>query len=298
MAYKEVDRIRRMWAEVSEEPLPELMATKMAQRLTAEDLPNMRAEHKVAVLARALDAAAERRGYTAAAVGHDRTFRRRLDRGSTGVGTSRLLDAVRPHLALLSWSYWVLAGVLFALSVFVFPKLAGWGPGALIVTVPLLALVSLLYTVRAGSSGMREWERSCPVTPFQIALARTTLVLGITVACAFIATLALVRQDVGLSLAALTVSWFAPLLLIVGLYMAFDLLFGGWTGPVGAAVAWFVHLAVTEGGRAVSTVAYGVIGAEVSTYDVVTLLAGAFLLLISLLLTWKGSEETHADRAA
>lgn len=296
MAFKEVNRIRRMWSEVTEEPLSEHLASAMARQLTTEDWPPVREGHKAMVLAGALAASAERRGSTVQASDYNRSFRQKLDRGTTRIGTWRLLDTVRPHLALLSWSYWVMAGALFLLSAFVFPQLAGWGSGALIVTVPLLALVSLLYTVRAGNHAMREWERSCPVTPFQIALARTTLVLGNTVAAALLGSVVLIRQEIGVSLAALTVSWLAPLLLIVGLYMACDLVFGGFAGPVGGVMAWFVHLIVTEGGQSVSTATHGVGGAALSTYDAVTLLSGVFLLLISLLLTWKGSEASHADR--
>lgn len=329
MASKEAERIRRMWSEVCDESVSPLLSARLADQLSDERLPSARLDHKAGVMAAALAAAANRRTSQVVGAGHERVFRQLLDQGTKHVGTWRLLDAVRPHLALLSWSYWMTAAILFVLSVFFFPHVAGWGPGVLIVTVPMIALISLIYTVRAGSQGVREWERSCPMTPFQIALARTTLVLGITVIVAFVASLIFVRQEIGVSLAALTISWFAPLLLIVGVYMACDLVLGGMAGPVGAAVIWFVHVAITEAGKRLSSVTThdysggtsgfsaelsgglnsglnsglngeftAWVGGKFSSYDVLILAMGASLLAIGLFLTFKGVETTRADRSA
>lgn len=283
----EVERIRRMWAELSDEPMGKGTAEVLADRLALESLPSPRPHRKAEAITAALAAAKER---TVADVADDRSFRRLLDQGTPSVGTWRIVEAVRPQLGLLSWSYWLIAVLLFVAGTFALPRIEAWGPGALIVTVPLLGLVSLLYTVRPGSQRVREWERSCPITTFQIALGRVTLVLGTTLSLAAVASLLLLRQDFGVQMAALTVSWLAPLLLIVGLYMVADVRMGNLAGPTAAIVGWFVHLILTEGGRSRSSIASA--GTTVSTYDALLLLLGAASLLTALLLTSTSAGES------
>lgn len=289
-----VRRVRRMWDEVDNERLPPHVISAMAEKLANEHMPTPDPAHKASVLAAMRVAALERDHVLEAG---DRSFRAALDQGSEHVGTWRLLDTIRPQLALLPWPFWVIAAVLVVFGAFVFPFVTDWGPAALTVTVPLIGLVGLIYTLRASSSGMSEWEASCPVTPFQLALARLVIVLTCSIVASLLGSLILMQYDFGISLAGLTVSWFAPLLFVVGLYLAADVWFGGMAGSAAAAAAWFGYVLLTRGGLTANSLALSVDGFTLAPLDSAALIAGLLLLGFGLASSSHTGRKLHEHRA-
>lgn len=301
MGSPNADRVRRMWDEVCDDPLPAPVAAALARELTAENAPSSDPAARAALAAtlQAVAARMAREAGGAPPVLADRSFRRRLDAGTAQVGAWRLLDAVRPQLALLPWSYWVTIAALFVIGVAAVRWLPEWSAAGLIATVPLMGLVGLLYTLRASGAGVREWEQSCPVTPFQLALTRVVIVLALSSGVSLLGSLILVRQAVGLSLAALTVSWLAPLALIAGVYLLADVLAGGWAAGAAGAVVWFAYLAFTRGGQAGTSVAMSTERFVLSLQDAAGLVLGAALIAVALVLcSRRGAGRTHERRAA
>lgn len=285
-----VRRVRRMWDEVDNERLPPHVASAMAEKLANEHLPTPDPTHKASVLAAMRAAVFER---TRVFEAGDRSFRAALDRGTEHVGTWRLLDTIRPQLALLPWPFWAITAALVVLGACVFPFVADWGPAALTVTVPLIGLVGLIYTLRASSSGMREWEASCPVAPFQLALARLVIVLTCSIVASLLGSLLLMQHDFGVSLAGLTVSWFAPLLFIVGLYLAADVWLGGMAGSAASVAGWFGYVLLTRGGLTANSLALSVDGFTLAPLDSAALIAGLLLLGIGLASSSQTGRKQH-----
>jgi hypothetical protein len=173
----------------------------------------------------------------------------------TPLGTGRyrklpaVLQLVQPQAMLLS-RWFVLVSVLVLIVGLAFTKAVNGNMLRFLANAsPVLGILTVFYEFRAKLSGTSELEAACPYSPAQLAAARLVVVLGYDTLLCLVAT-PFVSYYQGQMLWRVIVSWFAPLLLVLGIALAVSLRFGIVGGCLIATTVWALQLVVSEGGLA------------------------------------------------
>lgn len=161
---------------------------------------------------------------------------------------------VEPLAATLGWltaqvhlfhpAFWAASALLLLVGVLVLSAAAGTGlPQALAVVAPLPAALGVAYAFRTATGSSAELELACPISPVQVALGRTVLVLGYNLALGIPAAWAprWLAPATAPALGALLLGWLAPLLL-TGLTLCLTALVGVYPGVGGGLAVWALQV--------------------------------------------------------
>jgi hypothetical protein len=158
-----------------------------------------------------------------------------------------ILRLVQPQAMLLS-RWFVLASILVLIAgLAIINVMNGNMLRFLTNAAPILGILTVFYEFRAKSSGTIELEAACPYSPAQLAAARLLVVLGYDILLCLAVT-PFVSYCQGQMLWQVIVSWFAPLLLVLGIALTVSLQFGIMGGCLVATTIWILQLIVSERG--------------------------------------------------
>lgn len=150
-----------------------------------------------------------------------------------------------PLYAMLDWllvqthlfhpGFWVASALLLVVGL-VAGITVSRAPGglALALMAPLPALLGVAYAFRASSGAHMEMELSSPVSPVQVVLGRTLVVLGYNLLLGGVVVAVL--PGIGEGMGPLLLGWLAPLLFLTGLTLFLTTWLGTYAG-VGAGFA-------------------------------------------------------------
>jgi hypothetical protein len=190
-----------------------------------------------------------------------------------------VLQLVRPQLMLLS-KWFVLASILFLLAGLVLANKAhGNAFKFLTNAAPLLGILTVFFEFRAKLSGMDELETACPYSPAQLATARLIVALGYDILLCLAVT-PMVSFWQGRLLWQVMLSWFAPLLMMLGVALAVSLHLRIINGCLVATAFWVLQLAASEGKIAVLA---PLLDRPVLVVDLIRLGVGGLLLIYTYL---------------
>jgi hypothetical protein len=201
-----------------------------------------------------------------------------------------VLQLVQPQAMLLS-RWFVLASVLILIvGLWITKAVNGNMLHFLANASPFLGIFTVFYEFRAKLSGTLELEIACPYSPAQLAAARLLVVLSYDILLCLVAT-PFVSYCQGQMLWQVIVSWFAPLLLVLGIALAVALRFGIVGGCLVAATIWMVQLAASARGP----MAVLLLPKKVAIFaDFISMGVGALLLLYAYL-HWKSNSTLPGD---
>ena len=158
----------------------------------------------------------------------------------------RTLRVARWQLYLLGHWFWIAGALLLLLNCVIVPTFSHHAPTSILIyTIPLTAILSVVYALRRLSRGMRDVEVSCPT-----GFVETMGGLVIAIVCfdslfGLIGTLAVafVHQA---SFVALLASWLGPLLLLVSLSFPVALRWGTFQGVLIGGGPWLLLIILAE----------------------------------------------------
>ncbi|HBE79749.1 MAG TPA: hypothetical protein DDW65_18520 [Firmicutes bacterium] len=158
-----------------------------------------------------------------------------------------ILRLVQPQAMLISRWFVLVSVLVFMAGLAITKAVHGNMLKFLANASPLLGILTVFYEFRARLSGTTELEAACPYSPAQLAVARLLVVLSYdTLLCLAATPFVSYWQDQMLWQVA--ISWFAPLLLVLGIALTVSLRFGIMGGCLVAATVWILQLAVSERG--------------------------------------------------
>ncbi|MEO3748175.1 zf-HC2 domain-containing protein [Plantactinospora sp. B5E13] len=154
-----------------------------------------------------------------------------------GAAGSRALRLLARQWRLVDWRVWPVAGVVLAFGTGV----AAWAPpalsgGVLAMVVPLVAALAVAAACGSGADPAAELVAASPTGVRTVLLARLSLVLGVIVGAASVASLGLGWFDVGSSPARLFVAWLGPVALLSAVSFTLSVLWRPAIG-IGAAIS-------------------------------------------------------------
>ncbi len=201
-----------------------------------------------------------------------------------------ILQLIQPQAMLLSKGFVFVSLVALIVGLTITKAVNGDMLLFLANASPVLGILTVFYEFRARLSGTLELEIACPYSPAQLATARLFVVLCYDVLLCFIAT-PFVSYYQGQMLWQVIVSWFAPLLLVLGIALAVSLRFGIVGGCLIAATVWLVQLAASQRGPLAALL----LPKSMAIFaDFISMGVGA-LLLIYAYLHWKSASELAND---
>lgn len=201
-----------------------------------------------------------------------------------------ILQLLQPQAMLLS-RWFVLLSVLVLIAGLAITKAINGNMLRFLANAsPVLGILTVFYEFRAKLSGTLELEAACPYSPAQLAAARLAVVLSYD-ALLCLAVTPFVSYFQGQMLWQVIVSWFAPLLLVLGVALVVSLRFGIMGGCLVAATVWLLQLAAREGGP----VAAMLLPQKMAIFaDFISMGVGVLLLLYAYL-HWKLNSTLSSD---
>ncbi|HEU5440139.1 MAG TPA: hypothetical protein VFU88_12695 [Ktedonobacterales bacterium] len=163
-----------------------------------------------------------------------------------------LLDITRTQVSLFGLSFWLVSALITFVGAVAVLSAAGPTSDAqqiaaqeivLRASGPLLACLGTVIAFRGTGAHVLECELVCLPTPLQLALARLVIVLGYDITLGLALCLALVAGGAG-DVLMLMLSWFMPLLLVVGLALLLSLRLSIQTAASVAYGSWLAILAL------------------------------------------------------
>lgn len=161
---------------------------------------------------------------------------------------ARALRVARWRVRLLGVPFWLASAVTLALAVAVGAPLRAGGLDAwqaLVLLVPLTAVLGLAHALRTPHVGLREVEGSCPIGAAEALAGVVLAIVGFDCALGLAATLALALAGWA-PFVALAAAWLGPLLLLSGLSLPVALRWGVGPAALVGVVPWLLAAAVTR----------------------------------------------------
>lgn len=196
-----------------------------------------------------------------------------------------------PQTMLLSKKFVILSLLLFVIGIWISGRLSGDTLKFLANASPILGLFTVLYEFRARSSKVDEFEAACPYSPAQLATARLIVILAYDIALCLLAML-VVGWGPSQLFGRAVLSWFAPLLFMLGIALAASLKFGVLGGCLISAAVWALQLGI---GRGEFILQILLPQQNALLVDGLGVLAGAILLLVAQQ-NWQSYFEKVGDR--
>lgn len=201
-----------------------------------------------------------------------------------------VLQLIQPQAMLLS-RWFVLISVLVLIAGLAITKAVNGNMLRFLANAsPVLGILTVFYEFRAKLSGTNEMEAACPYSPAKLAAARLLVVLSYDTLLCLAATPFVSYGQVQM-LWQVIVSWFAPLLLMLGIALAVSLRFEIVGGCLVAATVWVLQLTVSERG----SMAALILPKQPAVFgDFISMGIGALLLLYAYQ-HWKSNSVILSD---
>jgi hypothetical protein len=156
------------------------------------------------------------------------------------------LRIARWQLYLLGPWFWIAGALLLLFSCIVAPTFSKNTPTSILIyTVPLTAILSVVYALRRLSRGMRDVEVSCPAGFIETMGGLVIAIICFDSLFGLIGTLVIVFVQQA-SFGTLLASWLGPLLLLVSLSFPVALRWGTFHGVLIGGGPWLVIIVLAE----------------------------------------------------
>ena len=230
-------KLQRMYSEAGLPELDEETAIYLEQALEDERVPRPEAAetlHLKAVLSERLAVQTKQSSYRQLVDKERAKAAGSWPKVLTGL--YQIMQLVGPQVRLITGAFWLSSAVVMSLGVMLLP--VQMRLTALLLASPLLAGASVAYAFRSYSHGVVEWERSCPVTPGDLVLARLLLVVLYDILLSSLVSVALYATGVGEPSAIIILAWLAPLLALAGVTLLISLRYGHLPAVVSGSLLW------------------------------------------------------------